>query len=69
MGCRGRDTLGTEEMSGGVAAVLTLRFQFGAGRRVCLGKNIALLEIKKLVPALVLSYEVSCSPLFKITAG
>ena len=63
--------LGTEGMSGGVAScmVLTLRFQFGAGRRICLGRNIALLEMKKLVPALVLSYEVSCSPLFKITAG
>ncbi|KAL8986024.1 MAG: hypothetical protein Q9205_000449 [Flavoplaca limonia] len=32
---------------------------FGAGRRVCLGKHIALLEMKKLVSALVLNYEVS----------
>ncbi|KAF2204386.1 putative cytochrome P450 oxidoreductase [Delitschia confertaspora ATCC 74209] len=35
-------------------AVLT----FGAGRRICLGKYIALLEIKKMVPAILLSYKV-----------
>ncbi|PYH90615.1 cytochrome P450 [Aspergillus ellipticus CBS 707.79] len=30
---------------------------FGAGRRVCMGKHVALLEIQKIVPALVLNYE------------
>ena len=32
--------------------------QFGAGSHVCLGQNIALLEIYKLVPSLLRTYEV-----------
>ncbi|KAL4784157.1 cytochrome P450 [Aspergillus varians] len=35
------------------AAVLT----FGAGRRVCLGRHLAILELKKIVPALLLRYD------------
>ncbi|KAL4931703.1 cytochrome P450 [Aspergillus undulatus] len=30
---------------------------FGAGRRVCLGRHISLLEMKKIVPALALRYQ------------
>ena len=33
--------------------------QFGAGHRVCLGKNISYLELYKLVPTLLRIYEVS----------
>ena len=33
--------------------------KFGAGRRVCLGKHIGLLEIKKLIPFLILTYDVN----------
>ena len=33
-------------------------FQFGAGDHICLGKNISLEEIYKLVPALMLNFEV-----------
>ena len=33
-------------------------FQFGAGNHLCLGQNIALMEIYKLVPSLIRTYEV-----------
>ena len=36
--------------------------QFGAGNHVCLGQNIALMEIYKLVPSLLRTYEVRLSP-------
>ena len=38
-------------------------FQFGAGARTCIGKNISLLEIYKLVPSFLRRFEV-CSVLF-----
>lgn len=34
-------------------------FQFGAGNHTCLGKNIAYLEIYKLIPSLMRTFEVS----------
>ena len=35
-----------------------MSFSFGAGSRVCLGKNISLLEINKLVPQIVRKFEI-----------
>jgi cytochrome P450 len=35
-------------------------FTFGAGSRTCIGKNISLLEIYKVIPSLFWRYEVSC---------
>ena len=33
--------------------------KFGAGRRICLGKYVGILEIKKILPFLILNYDVS----------
>lgn len=33
--------------------------QFGAGRRICIGKHIGILEVKKMISYLLLSYDVS----------
>jgi cytochrome P450 len=38
--------------------MLRATFTFGAGSRTCIGKNISLLEIYKLIPSLFLTYEV-----------
>lgn len=37
-------------------------FQFGAGSRTCIGKNISLMEIYKLVPSFLRRFDVSLSP-------
>ena len=34
---------------------------FSAGKRMCLGLNVAWLEMKKVIPALIMNFEVSCS--------
>ena len=39
--------------------MLRANFTFGAGPRTCIGKNISLLEIYKLIPSLFLKYQVS----------
>lgn len=31
---------------------------FGAGRRICLGRHVGILEIKKLIPFLILNYDI-----------
>lgn len=42
-------------------------FQFGMGARTCIGKNISLLEIYKLVPSVLRRFEVSAPPLFLVS--
>ncbi|KAL1641363.1 hypothetical protein SLS58_006062 [Diplodia intermedia] len=50
-------------LEGSVARRAEMRnclFAFGAGARTCVGKNVSLLEIYKLVPAVLLNFEVCC---------
>lgn len=46
-----------------------LSLQFGAGHRVCLGKNVSYLEIYKLVPTMLRKYEVSVVQSFREKRG
>ena len=39
---------------------------FSAGKRICLGVHIAWLEMKKLIPYLLMTYDVSCPPSFLV---
>lgn len=36
---------------------MLLAFQFGAGSRSCLGKNVSLMEMSKLVPQLLRNFQ------------
>ena len=38
--------------------MLRATLTFGAGPRTCIGKNISLLEIYKLIPSMLLTYDV-----------
>ena len=43
---------------------------FSAGKRMCLGLNVAWLEMKKVIPALIMNFEFSCgqAPAFIVTS-
>lgn len=40
---------------------------FSYGRRVCIGRHLALIEMKKVISALLMKYKVSDGILFRIT--
>ncbi|CRL21888.1 Cytochrome P450 [Penicillium camemberti] len=45
--------------------MLRANFTFGAGPRTCIGKNISLLEIYKLIPSLFLKYQIELEDIDK----
>ena len=42
---------------------------FGAGKRICLGRKIAWLELKKVIPHLLMTFDVSVRPLHLPDSG
>jgi cytochrome P450 len=62
------DTESETEFQARKQKMLRATFTFGAGPRTCIGKNISLLEIYKLIPSLLSRYKVSiCSGRWGIT--
>jgi cytochrome P450 len=57
--------LESEEQS---KAMNSIMFHFGAGAHTCVGKNIAILEMYKLIPAVLMTYDVSDMPIFLASA-
>ncbi|KAK6602264.1 benzoate 4-monooxygenase cytochrome p450 [Botrytis cinerea] len=48
-----------EEYESRRSAMRSADLSFGAGKRICLGRNISILEIYKLIPSLFLNYDIS----------
>jgi hypothetical protein len=51
---------GREKEEARIKAMEGTMFHFGMGARTCIGKNISLLEIYKLVPSMLRRFQVSC---------
>ncbi|TGO19981.1 hypothetical protein BPAE_0325g00080 [Botrytis paeoniae] len=48
-----------EEYESRRSAMRQADLSFGAGKRICLGRNVSILEIYKLIPSLFLTYDIS----------
>jgi cytochrome P450 len=56
------ESKGREEEEKRVKEMGGVMLQFGMGARTCIGKNISLMEMYKLVPTVLRRFEVSCLP-------
>ena len=59
-------TLNFDEESERIKRMNGMMFQFGMGSRTCIGKNISLLEIYKVVPSLLRRFHVSTPTVFPL---
>lgn len=56
---RGRDSGSASSLFLYMAPLLTLLLKFGGGRRICIGRYVGILEIKKILAFLIANYDVS----------
>lgn len=63
-----RDGESSEEFEARVKPMRESDLTFGAGSRVCIGRWLAIMEVYKIIPTILLRYDVSALPIYCILA-